>query len=233
MFLRYSIHIPEARAIRRYGQPREIVAKVGPAIEDQEFLRYLLWMDNWHIPRSGLSPFRFSSAHRGRSLDIIALGQKAVEQLLTKGHHITTAVSQEFGSLPSDGRELGMCSINLSPRPNRYYMPRMIIQKYQYENKFQAAEREHKGGKPSAILLDHVAQIIRRDLVRQAELMLVDIPQEMEIRNLELADLKPVKVVPGRHNLSANVRFAMSHKLVGHWAVGHMASRGYGRIYSA
>jgi hypothetical protein len=57
--------------------------------------------------------------------------------------------------------------------------------------------------------------MVRRDLVRQAELMAVGIPEEIEVGNLEVADLKPVKVVLGRHNLSANVRFAMSHKLVG------------------
>jgi hypothetical protein len=233
MFLRYSIQLPQDRAISRYGQPREIVAKAGLAIEDQEFVRYLLWVDNSHIPRSGLSPFRFTSACRGRSIDIIALGQQAVEQLLEKGHHITTAVSQEFGISPTDGRELGLCSIRLSPTPNRYNISRMIIQKYQYNNKFKAAEKEHTSGQPSPILLGHVAEIIRRDLLRQAELMLVDIPQEIEIGNLELTDLRPVKVVYGRHNLSAKVRFSMSHKVVGQWAVGHLASRGYGRIYSA
>jgi hypothetical protein len=232
MFLRYSIELPKDRVISGYGQPRKIVAKASLAIEDQEFVRYLLWVDNSHIPRSGLSPFRFTSARRGRSLDIIALGRTAVEQLLAKGHHIAAAVSRKFGTSPSDEREIGMCSIHLSSTPNPYNIPRMIIQKYQYESKFRAAEREHTDGRPSPILLDHVAKIIRRDLVRQAELMLVDIPQEIEIGNLELADLQPVQVVLGRHNLSANVRFAMSHKLLGQWAVGHLASRGYGRIFS-
>jgi len=231
MFLRYSIQIPKGPAISRYGQPREIVAKVGPTIEDQEFVRYLLWVDSSHTPRSGLSPFRFTSARRGRFLDIIALGQQAVGQLLAKGHHIATAISREFGSSAIDGRELGMCSMTLSPTPNRYNISRMIIQKYQYENKFKAAEKEHKGGQSSAILLDHVAQVIRRDLIRQAELMVVDVPEEIQIGNIELADLKPVKVVLGRHNLSANVKFAMSHKLAGQWAVGHLASRGYGQIH--
>jgi hypothetical protein len=232
MFLRYSIELPKDRRISGYGQPREIVAKAGLTIEDQEFVRYLLWVDNSRIPRSGLAPFRFTSARRGRSLDIIALGHKAVEQLLAKGHQIAAAVSQEFATQSRDEREIGMCSIHLSSRPNRYNIPRMVIQKYQYESKFKAAEREHTAGRPSLILLDHVAKIIKRDLVRQAELMFVDIPQDIEIANLELADLKPVKVVLGRHNLSAKVRFAMSHKLLGQWAVGHLASRGYGRIFS-
>jgi hypothetical protein len=162
MFLRYSIELPKDRVISRYGQPREIVAKASPAIEDQEFVRYLLWVDNSHIPRSGLSPFRFTSARRGRSLDIIALGRKAVEQLLAKGHHIAAAISRQFGTSPSDEREIGMCSIHLSPTPNRYHIPRMIIQKYQYESKFKAAEREHTDGRPSPILLDHVAKTTRQ-----------------------------------------------------------------------
>lgn len=225
------MQLPANRAISRYGQPREIIAKVGPAIGDQEFVRYLLWVDNSQIPRSGLSPFRFTSTHRGRSLDIVALGQQAIEQLLAKGHFISTAVSQEFGTSLGDGREMGICSIDLGRTPTRYNIPRMIVQKYQYEEKFSAAEKEHKSGKSSSILCDHVAQVILRDLVRQAELMLVDIPEEIQIGNVELADLKPVKVVRGRYNLSARVQFSMSHKLAGQWAVGHLASRGYGRIY--
>ncbi len=104
---------PWDKAISRYGQSREIIAKIGPALRDQEFLRYLLWVDNSHIPRSGLSPFRFTSARRGRSLDVVALGQQAIEQLLAKGHLIATAVSQEFGTSPFDRREFGMCSIDL------------------------------------------------------------------------------------------------------------------------
>jgi hypothetical protein len=231
MFLRYSIQLPWDRTVSRYGQSREIIAKIGPALPDQEFVRYLLWVDDSHIPRSGLSPFRFTSACRGRSLDIVALGQQAIEQLLAKGHLIATAVSQEFGTPPCDRREFGMCSIDLGRTPTRYNIPRMIVQKYQYEKKFSAAEREPRSGDPSAILLDRVAQVIRRDLTRQGELMLVDIPEEIQIGNVELSDLKPVKVVCGRYNLSASVRFSMSYKLRGRWAVGHLASRGYGRIY--
>jgi hypothetical protein len=231
MFLRYSIQLPWDRAVSRYGQSREIIAKIGPALRDQEFLRYLLWVDDSHIPRSGLSPFRFTSACRGKLLDIVALGQQAIEQLLAKGHLIAIAVSQEFGMSPCERREFGMCSIDLGRTPSRYNIPRMIVQKYQYGNKFSKAEREHRSGDPSAILLDRVAQVIRRDLIRQGELMLVDIPEEMQIGNVELTDLKPVKVVRGRYNLSASVRFSMSHKLRGRWAVGHLASRGYGRIY--
>ncbi len=75
---------------------------------------------------------------------------------------------------------------------------------------------------PQQFSLDHVAQIIRRDLIRQAELMLVDIPEEIQIGNVELADLKPVKVVCGRYNLSASVQFSMSHKLA---AMGCRTSR--------
>jgi hypothetical protein len=231
MFLRYSIQLPWDRTVSRYGQSREIIAKIGPALHDQEFVRYLLWVDDSHIPRSGLSPFRFTSACRGRSLDIVVLGQQAIEQLLAKGHLIATAVSQEFGTPLCDRREFGMCSIDLGRTPTRYNIPRMIVQKYQYDKKFSAAEREHRSGDPSAILLDRVAQVIMRDLTRQGELMLVDIPEEIQIGNVELADFKPVKVVCGRYNLSARVRFSMSHKLRGRWAVGHLASRGYGRIY--
>jgi hypothetical protein len=233
MFLRFSINVPENRTLYRYGQSRELVAKAAQAIGDQEFVRFLLWVDESHTPRSGLAPFRYTTARRGKSLDILALGQPAVEQLLAKGHLISTALAQEFGTSPCDGREMGMCSIDFGRTPIHYRMPRMIIQKYQYEKKFGAAEREHKSGKTSEILLDHVAQVIGRDLVRQAELMAVDIPEEIQIGNVVLDDLKPVRVVPGRYNLSAAVRFSMSHKLRGPWAAGHLAARGYGRILAA
>jgi hypothetical protein len=230
MFLRFSIRVPKDRVLFRYGQSRELVAKAAQAIVDQEFARFLLWVDGSHNPRSGLAPFRYTTARRGKSLDIVALGQEAVEQLLTKGHMLSSALAREFGTSPCDGREIGRCSITLGRTPTGYRIPRMIIQKYHYEEKFRAAEREHKSGNPSVILCDHVAQVIGRDLVRQAELMAVDIPEEIQIGNVVLDDLKPVKVVSGRYNLSAAVRFSMSHILRGPWAAGHLAARGYGRI---
>ena len=79
---------------------------------------------------AGSHLFGFSTC-RGRSLDIVALGQQAIEQLLAKGHLIATAVSQEFGTPPCDRREFGMCSIDLGRTPTRYNIPRMIVQKYQ------------------------------------------------------------------------------------------------------
>jgi hypothetical protein len=232
MFLRFSVPVPKDRLLFRYGQSRELVAKAAQRIVDKEFVRFLLWVDVSHTPRSGLAPFRYTTARRGRSLDIIALGQPAVEQLFAKGHLISDALAQEFGTSPCDGREIGMCSIDLGRTPTRYRIPRMIIQKYQYEEIFRAAERDLRNGRQSEVLRDRVAQVIGRDLVRQAELMAIDIPKESQIGNVELDDLKPVKVVPGRYNLSAVVRFSMSHRLAGQWAVGHLASRGYGRIFT-
>lgn len=230
MFLRFSIPVPEDRALFPYGQSRDVVAGSAHAIGDTEFVRYLLWVNEFNVPRSGLAPFRYTTSRRGKGLDIIALGQQAVEQLLLKGHLISKAICKKFGTTPRDGREIGMCSVDLSRTVIHYRIPRMVIQKYQYEEKFEEAEKDEKGGKPSIILRDHVAKIIFRDLARQAELMAIDMPQDIQIGNVELDDLKPVKVVTGRYNLSARVQFGMSHKLDGQWAVGHLAARGYGRI---
>jgi hypothetical protein len=230
MFLRFSIPVPAHRAIHHYGQSREIIAASVNAIDDAEFVQHLLWIDEHKIPRSGLAPFRYTSSKRGQGLDIVAIGQQAVEALLSKGHLLSKAVCEHFGTAPSDGREMGMCSVQASRTLVHYWIPRMVVQKYQYEGKFLDAEKDEKTGKPSSLLREHVANVIRRDLVRQAELMTIDIPQDIEIWNVRLDCLKPVKVVDGRYNLSARVRFTMSHKLEGHWAVGHLAARGYGRI---
>ena len=222
--------LPAGRALFRYGQARDVIAKAGWLVEDQSFVQFLLWVDESHVPRSNLAPFRFTTARRGQALDIIALGQEAVEALLTKGHLISRAIAQEFGSKVSDGREIGMCSVEAGRKPVTYQIPRMVIQKHQYETKFCEAEREEKNGKASTVLRNHVAQVIIRDLVRQAELMAIDIPEDIEIDIIKLDALKPVKVVAGRYNLSARVKFLLSHKLEGQWAVGHLAARGYGRI---
>lgn len=104
MFLRYSIQLPKERAILRYGQPREIVAKVGLTIEDQEFVRYLLWVDNSHILRSGPSPSQFTSDRCGRSLDIIALGPTSRRTTVSKRPLYRDRRIQEIGDnrLPTD-----------------------------------------------------------------------------------------------------------------------------------
>jgi hypothetical protein len=74
---------------------------------------------------------------------IIALGQPAVSSS-GQGHLISAALAREFGIAPRDGRQIGMCSIDLGRTPTRYRIPRMIIQKHQYEEKFSAAEESTK-----------------------------------------------------------------------------------------
>ena len=231
MYLRFSVPVPKDRALFRYDQSREIVAKISATMGDPEFVRYLLWMaDKPNTARSGLAPFRFTTSRRGKSLDIIALGQSAVEEMLTKAHLLSIALSQEFGSPMREEREIGVCSVELGRTVSRYRIPRMIIQKYQYKEKFREAEQEYKSGKPSSVLRDHVEAVIMRDLLRQAELMAIDMPEDTRIGDIELTDFKPVKVCPRRYNLSAAVRFSSTHHLGGHWSVGHLAARGYGRI---
>jgi hypothetical protein len=233
MFLRFSIPVPEERTLFPYGQSREIVAKVSESIPDPEFVQYILWSKPDRTPRSALPPFRYTTAQRGRALDIIALGQPAVEALLAKGHLISKAIAQEFGKPVADGRQLGICSIQSAPTLTHYRIPRMVIQKYQYESLYKEAEVEHKSGNRSTVLCDHVAQVILRDLLRQAELMAIDFPTDVDIDNVRLEHFIPVKVVDKRYNLSASIEFSMTHKLAGPWAVGHLASRGYGRILPA
>ena len=73
-------------------------------------------------------------------------------------------------------------------------------------------------------------QLIERDLVRQAELMLLDVPNDLEVSHVALTDLKPHKVVQHRSNLSACVAFTLNYALKGPWSVGHLASRGFGVV---
>ena len=120
--------------------------------------------------------------------------------------------------------------IEPSPWLMRYYIYRMIIQKYHYERTFKSEEEAHRNGKPSQVLLSHVKQLIERDILRQAEIMLVDVPADLTVVNVGLADLKPHKVVEHRSNLSAQVGFTLNYLLKGPWAVGHLASRGFGAI---
>lgn len=230
MFLRFSVPVPSERNLFSYGQSRELVAKVAENIPDREFVQYILWSKPDHTPRSALPPFRFTTAQRGRTLDIIALGRPAVETLLAKGHLISQALAQEFQVPVADGRQIGICSIESAPTLSHYRIPRMVIQKYQFEAIYKEAEIQHQNGNRSAILCDHVAEVISRDLLRQAELMAIDFPTDVYVDNVKLDHFIPVLVVKGRYNLSATVEFSMTHKLSGPWAVGHLASRGYGRI---
>jgi hypothetical protein len=62
MFLRLSIPVPEDRALFHYGQSRELVAKAAQSIGDDEFVRYLLWVDETHTPQRTCAVSLYDSA---------------------------------------------------------------------------------------------------------------------------------------------------------------------------
>jgi hypothetical protein len=66
----------------------------------------------------------------------------------------------------------------------------MIIQRYHYESLFKNEEAAHRSGNPSPFLVSHVKQLIERDILRQAELMLLDVPDDLEVSKVTLTDLK-------------------------------------------
>jgi len=232
MFLRFSISLPAGHSLFRYCAARDLVAKIGDLVPNQDFVRHLLWVTEGRIPRAGLSPFRFtSSAPRGQNLEIVALGSRAIADLLEHGHLLSNAMSQYFRHVQLvEGRQLGHCAIAPSPKLMRYRVHRMIIQRYHYESLFKSEEAVHRSGSPSPFLLSHVKQLIERDVLRQAEIMLLDVPDDLEVSNVALTDLKPHRVVKNRSNLSARVAFALNYGLKGPWSVGHLASRGFGVI---
>ena len=231
MFLRLSIPLPAGHRLFRYCAARDLVAKLGDAMPDQEFVRHLLWMTEARIPRAGLAAFRFSSAPRGQNLEIVALGSRAIADLLERGHLLSKAVFEHFRHAKLvERRQLGHCAITPSPKLMRYCVFRMIIQRYHYESIFKHEEASHRNGGSAPLLLSHVKRLIERDIVRQAELMLIDVPEDLEVSNVALADLKPHKVVKNRSNLSARVTFTLNYALKGPWSVGHLASRGFGVI---
>jgi len=232
MFLRFSIPLPAGHTLFRYCAARDLVAKIGDAVPNQDFVRHLLWMTEARIPRAGLSPFRFtSSAPRGQNLEIVALGSRAIADLLEHGHLLSKALSEYFQhDQLVERRLLGHCAISPSPELMRYSVYRMIIQRYHYESLFKNEEAAHRSGNPSPFLVSHVKQLIERDILRQAELMLLDVPDDLEVSNVALTDLKPHKVVENRSNLSARIVFKLNYALKGPWSVGHLASRGFGVI---
>jgi hypothetical protein len=231
MFLRLSIPLPAGHRLFRYCSARDLVAKLGDAIPNQEFVRHLLWMTDARIPRAGLSPFRFTSAPRGQNVEIVALGGSAIADLLEHGHLLSKAMFEHFRhDQLVERRQLGHCAITPSPKLMRYCVFRMIIQRYHYESVFKHEEARNRNGEPTPLLVSHVKRLIERDIVRQAELMLIDVPDDLEVANVALADLKPHKVVEHRSNLSARITFTLNYALKGPWSVGHLASRGFGVI---
>ena len=232
MFLRFSIPLPAGHSLFRYCAARDLVAKIGDTVPNQDFVRHLLWMTEARVPRAGLSPFRFtSSAPRGQNLEIVALGSRAIADLLEHGHLLSKALF-EYSRHDQlvERRQLGHCAITPSPKLMRYCVYRMIIQRYHYESLFKNEEAAHRSGSSSPFLISQVKQLIERDILRQAELMLLDVPDDLEVSNVVLTDLKPHKVVENRSNLSARVAFTLNYGLKGPWSVGHLASRGFGVI---
>jgi hypothetical protein len=245
MFVRFLIDVPAERNFERYDQSRAVVAKAAERINDRPFVLELLHRKDvpTHPARDGLSPFRFTTARDGRALAIIGLGQQAVQTLVEKGRLISQAVAEELGISAVDTGVFGRCSVAPAPRMAHYRIARMVIQKYGYDKKgqkdgeeycekgrFRKAEEEHRETGSSADLCEHVEKLILRDLLRQAELMGLDFPENVRVGDLALEDLKPVRVVPGRMNLSARVRFSLTHVVKGPWGAGHMQARGYGGL---
>lgn len=111
-----------------------------------------------------------------------------------------------------------------------YWMPQVVVCKNAEQHHIWKKADEHSRS-------THVQDVIRRGIERQMTLLL---PKLSHFTSIDAPDIRLIareRAVPRLHNRQANayvrvasVAFQLPLRLDGHWAVGGLVSRGYGRI---
>lgn len=178
-------------------------------------------------PISGVSPFTFGG---GRVFHIYASGNEAVDLLGAEGYKIVKLLERAYGVPLNEKRNTGFYGVQVTPRLQDYRVPMMVLQQ---------SLRQHK----DLMALDQpgiqqfVADKIRQTLGRH--FCRLDLPVGMEDPEVVLGDvtingdIHPVEVKPGVYFLAAReVSFRANLNLHGVFHVGHLNSRGYGRVFT-
>ena len=82
------------------------------------------------------------------------------------------------------------------------------------------------------LLIEQIKRAVTDGVQRQADVCLLDVPPAL-LGDVTVHRLAPVLVKPSVYFVVGAVSFRAGWRLFGPWYVGHLQSRGYGRIFPA
>lgn len=170
-----------------------------------------------HRPAAGLAPVRWLGARRGFAL--LAFGA-AIEPACAAAGALASAwcVADDVAVLQEIRH--GTCTVERTAWPQRYRVPRVIVQKKPWHRLDFA--RDPAG---------HVRDVLHRGLSRHARLLGLEPPEGA----IEVLGWSGATAVPLGHGSAAlmtlrDVEFRIPVRLSGWWGAGYLQARGYGQM---
>lgn len=214
----------EARALIAFLADQE-EKQSGQAILPSAFFHYVD-RSRGHT-MSGPALIRFSTSRN--AIRIIGIGDTGVELLEANATSVSRLLARHFRRPFRVELLQGAMDIEETPVRHRYISKSMALTMHPHQYKrFMRAE---ENGKKNI-----VANLIRTDINRLCDILLIPVPGNLEIVITDLGRTKPVIIKetasgPKYALCSSAIHFLLNAKLTGPWAVGHLQSRAYGAIY--
>ncbi len=234
MYLEYFVRVPRAARLRNCRDARALLARLHEQAEPEaRFDLRLLQLGDEGQPRHVPTAIRTGS--REQSLMLSAVGSEAVACLLSNASKAGILVARHFG-IPLDERyRQGECDVQNAPKICAYQIPSLVLSRRHFDRvregiSMRKVVTERLLNHP--MLLEQVGRAVTEGIQRQADVCLLDLPPSL-LGDVMVHRLAPVLVKPGVYFVVGAVSFRAGWRLLGPWYVGHLQSRGYGRIYLA
>lgn len=198
--------------------------KINPAIfhyQDEKDAKPLNSMPTVRFGQKGLYP------------QLYAIGNESIKLLNEEAPKIIDAFEKHFKTSVTENRITRLFTVPLLSRLASYRIPLMVLQgNKRHHNKFINIKDEGITEKH----LDFITRKISAGIERQIHFIdpLFDLDDFIVGDCKVNGDILPIKGKPGLYFLAAkDVEFRCNILLEGPWHVGHLISKGHGRVYPA
>jgi hypothetical protein len=223
------LYPPEPLIRSWYGpQSRDIVAALAAPLKGtpEEIPSAFFHYSPDGVPLNGMPMIRFGG---GRGFfRIFAIGDEASDSLLRHANTLRRLVSRNYGGRPVKQHIIrSQCSIGASERWRQYRIHEMAVSIHQKKNeRFFAMDEQQR------------LEFVRRKITSGIERQCAWLGAAADVGMVVIHDMGPAfafpicpEIAPTRKGiLVKNIDLSMPTVLKGHWAVGHLTSRGYGSI---
>lgn len=224
-YIDLSVALPLEKGVHA-PHVRKRLAAMGDACESSLQLSPKLF----HYAESGhaITKFPLIRFGGGKSFHIYGIGDEVIDFINSESTKVIKLLERAYNTELYEQRVVMPFNIKLSPRLLEYKIPNMVLQQspYQYK-KIMAMDAVEKN--------KYTESKIKSGL--QHHMDFIDSAIDMDSSQTILGDVKingdliPVEVKPGVWFLSAkNVTFRTNLDLQGIFHVGHLISRGFGKI---